>query len=66
MPRPKKNPFQLLSSAQVAAITGHSKLTIWRWVKEGKLSPVRPSRKVMFLESELEKLIRSSRMKVAA
>ena len=66
MPRPKKNPFQLLSSAQVAAITGHSKLTVWRWVKDGKLSPVRLSRKPMFLEQELERMIRAARMEAVA
>lgn len=61
MPRPRKHPLQLLSTAQTARITGHSTKTVQRWARTGKLRPVDLSRRPMFLEREVERLIKSAR-----
>lgn len=66
MPRPRKNPFQLLTTTQVAQLTGHSEETIRRWVKKGKLRAVCLSRSPRFLEQEIERMIRNARQEAEA
>jgi excisionase family DNA binding protein len=60
MPHCAKNPLQLITTQQAAKLTGHSTRTVRRWVRAGKLQPIELSRRIMFLEADLERLIESA------
>jgi predicted site-specific integrase-resolvase len=47
----------LLSSAEVQALFGRSARTVRRWVRHGRLTPLRLGGAVFFRESDLRRLI---------
>jgi excisionase family DNA binding protein len=51
----------LLTLKQVSERLGISKVTLWRWIKDGKLSSVRLSQRTVYVrKEELERFIRES------
>lgn len=51
----------LLTLTDVADRLGISKVTLWRWIKNGKLSAVRLSKRTVYVrKDEVERFIRES------
>lgn len=46
-----------LSRADVAKMLGVNVNTLWRWARDGYLSPKRVGRKVLYLKSDVERII---------
>ena len=45
-----------LTAAAAAEQLNTTKITLWRWAKQGYLSPIKIGRKVYYLQSEINKL----------
>lgn len=56
------DPIDLIPLKKVREILGVSRVTLWRWVSEGKLAAVRLSEKKIYIERhELERFIQSGK-----
>ena len=55
--QPQKEEDTLLTLEQTAAKIQTTKVTLWRWAKQGYLSPVRVGGKVFYKESDIKKLM---------
>lgn len=55
--QPQKEEDTLLTPEQAAAKIQTTKVTLWRWTKQGYLSPVRIGGKVFYKESDIKKLM---------
>ncbi|MGR3295830.1 MAG: helix-turn-helix domain-containing protein [Candidatus Bathyanammoxibius sp.] len=47
----------LYATADAAAYLDITKMTLWRWVRDGKISTVRIGRHNLFLRSAMDKLL---------
>ena len=56
----------LVSVNDAARLLGVSKWSIFAWVKQGKLRPVRFCRRVLFEESELKRLVDEAKTTISA
>jgi excisionase family DNA binding protein len=51
----------LLTLQQAADKLGISKVTLWRWIKDGKLSAVKLSRRVVYVrKEEIDRFLKAS------
>lgn len=55
--QPAKEEDVLLTPEQTATKIQTTKVTLWRWAKQGYLSPVRVGGKVFYKESDIKKLM---------
>lgn len=55
--QPPKEEDALFTPEQAAAKIQTTKVTLWRWAKQGYLSPVRVGGKVFYKESDIKKLM---------
>ncbi len=47
----------LYATVDAAAYLGVSRITLWRWVQAGKISTVPSDRHILFLRSDMDKLL---------
>ena len=52
----KKETETLLTPDEVASKYRISKVTLWRWAKDGLLKPVKMGRKSIYLQSDIERV----------
>jgi len=52
---------KLLTLTEVSLLLRVSPITVRRWIKKGKLSPLRVGRKLLFREEEIEKLLKEGK-----
>jgi excisionase family DNA binding protein len=51
----------LITLSEVADRLGISRVTLWRWIKDGKLASVKLSKRTVYVrEEELERFIRDA------
>lgn len=55
--QPQKEDDVLFTPEQAASRIQTTKVTLWRWAKQGYLSPVRIGGKVFYKESDIKKLM---------
>ncbi len=47
----------LYAAVDAAAYLGVTTMSLWRWMREGKICPLRIARRNLFLRSDLDKLL---------
>lgn len=55
--QPQKEEDVLFTPEQAAAKIQTTKVTLWRWAKQGYLSPIRIGGKTFYKESDIKKLM---------